>query len=173
MKLYLDVDDTLLDTEGYIKSVLGGKWLREDRLIYSCYSQMQPEEMSKVITAFSDYTKIPFKSGAKEGLEALKKNFDVVLCSSYVHNCEYEAKKVLAEKLGLPIILCGGANWDKSHINMSGSVFVDNNTRLLNLSNADKKVCFYQRGNMVQEFTDGAIVFDWFELMDELLTNCL
>lgn len=168
MKLFLDVDDTIFDTKGYIRELLGGEWLTDSRIIYSCYEDMTFRELNKVITVFSNYNKVPFKIGAYDGLNILKSKYDVVLCSSYKYSCEYKAKEAIAKRLNTPIILCGGKNWDKSHIDMSDSVFVDNNTRILNLSNASRKVCFYQQGNLVEEFRDGDIVFNWSELLDKL-----
>lgn len=167
-KLFLDLDDTFFDTENYLRKVLGGKWLYHEGLIYEAYENMEFNELFKCLEAFMDYRRVPLKAGAREGLEEIKNIYDVIFCSSYHLEPEKKAKEDIAKVLGIPILLCGGDKWDKSHIDMSGGVFVDDNTRLLKLSNAKDKVCFYKKYNFKGKF-DGCIVFDWEELVGVLV----
>lgn len=174
--LYLDLDDTVFDTENFLRKKLGGSWLQYEGLLYEAYEEMDFSELVKVLSVFKDYRKIPLVNGAKEGLNILKDYYNIIFCSSYHLDPEKKSKQMIADLMGFDLILCGGDDWDKSHIDMSKGVFVDDNTRLLNKSNASKKVCFYKRFNMVEEFKDGKIVFSWAELLEELCPeegNCV
>lgn len=161
-RVYLDVDDVVVDTENHLRKVLGGKWLNYKGLVYGSYSSMTEEEMHKVASVFGDYTKIPFIEGAIEGMEILRRGYDVILCSSYSREDEKVSKKVWAEQLGLPLILCKG--FTKGNINMSGAVMIDDNTKNLDRTNAEIKICFYKKYNFFSE-KSGVTVFNWNSLV--------
>lgn len=164
-KLYLDIDDTVLDTENFIRMVLGGRWLDHKGLVYGEYRNMSSDELLKVYRVFNDYSSIPFIVGAEDGLRILATEYDIVFCSSYYTDVEKRSKEEWANSLGIPIILCKG--FTKSNINMDEAVLVDNDTRNLNDSNASKKVCLYHKYSF-DEFDGGDVVFNWFDLVDRL-----
>lgn len=168
-KLFLDLDDTVFDTENYIKSKLGGKWVNYDGLIYTATENMSYKEKCIVKYMLTNYEDTPMMYRAKESIEILKEKFDIILCTSCSYENEKYAKYKIANKLGLPIILCSGDNWDKSKVDMSNGVFVENNTRILNKSNASRKICFYQRNNYVEELVYGDVVYNWYELLNILI----
>lgn len=125
-KLYLDIDDTLFDTENKLREVLGGRFKHEPD-IYDSMSGLTDEEAMKVLNLLSDYSKIPMIEGAYEGLKYLKGKYEVTLCSEYMTPSESQAKNKLAKDFGLPIILCGyGSRYNrKIEVNMEGIILVD------------------------------------------------
>lgn len=161
-KLYLDIDDTILDTENFLRDVLGGKWAIHDGLLYQQYSNMSEEDFRKVEIIFSNYPNIPFITSAPVGLKILKEEFDLVLCSSYHMDGEKESKEIWAKMWGIPLILCKGLT--KDCVDMSNAVFVDDNTLNLDRSNASRKICFYKKHHFYG-LNDNELVFNWFELI--------
>ena len=164
-KLFLDIDDTVLNTEKYIREVVGGTWADFDGLLYEEYESMSAEEYARVLQVISDYSKIPFIEGAEEGIMLLKMDYDLVFCSSYFLDIERDAKKVWADKLGIPVILCKG--FTKCNVDMSGGYLIDDNTDNLDMVNADRKICFYKKYHCFN--LDGKEIFyNWYDLVDEL-----
>ena len=170
-ELFLDIDDVLFDTENHLRRKLGGEWSSYNGLLYEAYKDMSFDELAIILGVFSNYKRIPFIKGARRGLEKLREKYNVILCSSFCFDVERKAKVEVAEILGLPLILCGGESWYKDGIDMSSGIIVDDNTRIVNLSNASKKVHYYKYGNMVEvlDKSKGVTVFDWSELLNMLL----
>jgi len=165
-KLYLDIDDTVLDTENYVKKVLGGKWSNLDSSIYLEYGNMSEYELDKIKDVFSNYYEIPYISGAEEGISELQEEFDVVFCSTYWNDYEKRSKQIWADLLGIRAILCEG--YTKGNVDMSDAVFVDDGTRNLNSSNAAMKVCFFQKNNSLEIRGGTYVVYNWEGLLDIL-----
>lgn len=166
-RLYLDIDDTVVNTNKHIKNMLGSKW-QKDGLIYCEYDNMNAIEFAKVKGVFSDYSKIPFIEGAEEGLNILRNHYDLVFCSSYyLEGIEDKAKERWAKELGIPLILCKGMS--KGDIDMSGAIIVDDNPRNILRTNAGEKVLFYNED--FYESVGGVLVFSWFALVSHLCPN--
>lgn len=170
--IYLDIDDTLKDTELYLRRVLGiykkdfKKYgLDEDGGVYGLQNSKRYQPIFD--KALSDYTKIPYVVGALDGLNILRTKYDVILCSSCHSNAEVVGKKLLAEELGMPILLCTGDKWKKSSINMSGAILVDDSISQLEWSNAERKICMYKEGFWKENPYETA--FSWGDLLDMLM----
>lgn len=142
-KVYLDIDDTLYDTYSYLGSLvmlsLGSSYISGKNI----YELMVNDENVKNLCmhVLSDYSKIPTRAYASDLVKLLKGKYEVVLCSMYVFECERIAKEKLASKLGVECILVPyDKNTGKSAIDMSDGIFVDDSIKLLNTSNAQRKI---------------------------------
>lgn len=166
-KLYIDIDDTLVDTERYIRHLLkvNGLEYKDKGSVYSLMGIPEYEEIFREI--MSDYSAIPYRVGALENLPLLKTEYDIILCSSSCSDYESVAKQEFAKSLDLPLILCEGDQWDKSHIDMSGAIFIDNNPDILRVSNATVKLQMYSPYTRIEGTLD--VVEDWYSVTDRLI----
>lgn len=169
--LYLDIDDVIKDTDNVWREALNCKNYN------GCIYEKGLSESDRLVIReiMSDYSRIPFIDGALEGISLLKEHYEIVLCSSYLNDYEYEAKVVLAEILGLNLIGCGPEDKPyKSGVNMQGAIFVDDSISNLVHSKADVKVLFICEGTLhsVYNFNEGynnAKVHNWGELIKFLV----
>lgn len=170
-KLFLDLDDTYKDTERYLRSVLKANSLAipKQGTAYSLYRDIMYKDIFEMV--FSDYSVIPNKEGVEENLKIVETEYEIILCSSYTTDIEKCAKQSYADGLGKEIILCGGSQWDKSHVNMLGESFIDDNAEILALSNATKKIQMYNPYSCVslKGYSGDTLVLDWFEALDQLV----
>ena len=170
-KLFLDLDDTYKDTERYLRSVLKANSLAipKQGTVYRFHLDIMYKDIFEMV--FSDYSVIPNKEGAEENLRILETEYEIIFCSSYTTDSEKCAKQSYADGLGKEIILCGGSQWDKSHVNMLGESFIDDNARILALSNATKKIQMYNPYSCVglRDYSGDPLVLDWFSALDHLV----
>lgn len=164
--LCLDIDDVLLDTECFMRACLSNELSAKGGILYEHIygAKISDEDADAVLSCMSDYSKIPFMPGAEDGLKILRCSYDVVLCSQYMTEVERAAKERFADSLYLPIILV----CDKRLVDFKDTTMVDDSTRNLNNSNANRKVCFYKKGNFCGTY-NGELVFDWGLLLDTLI----
>lgn len=169
-KVYLDIDDTLYDTYNYLRSLVvmsfGTDYIKDKNI----YEMMEEDEEVKKLcmNVLSDYSKIPTKAYVKDFIRLLSGKYDVVLCSMYVFDCEREAKEKLAKKLGVESILVKyDKNIGKSNIDMSDGIFVDDSIKLLNSSNANRKILVGSKPK--DNSWSGDCVEDCLELLVRLL----
>lgn len=162
--IYLDIDDTLLDTEGYIRrNLIGGRPFTGS--IYTLGT-------SRLNGYFcpNNYKKIPFKEGALDVLKILSQDYEIILASCCRTVEESISKRNLARSLGKRVILCRGN--DKSNIDMNGAIFIDDRSDILASSNASYKIRMYNA------YTEGYqlplktcdLVHSWYGILD-LLEN--
>lgn len=180
-KLFCDLDDTYLDTEAYIRSVCRSNGLPTFKgiCIYDMMSIPMYTELIKEV--MSDYTVIPTKVGAEECMKLIETEYDVIFISSYSEEYEAEAKRRLARKLKKPIILVCSKDdeygiGDKSHVDMSGAVFIDDIMKHLTHSNASKRILMLNKYQSDLEEIYGGnwtandiVVSDWYAITDELM----
>ena len=168
--IYLDLDDTVKDSEKYIRRYMKLNGFPSPRsgsvykLIYTNWGEV-------VTDIFDNWDVIPFKPGALDGISLLSTEYEVVFCSGYHSEREYECKLNFASTMGKEIILCGRDQWDKSHVDMRGGIFVDDRTDILYLSNADRKFEMYNpyTFNLYDKRDCKTTVVDWFSLTDILM----
>lgn len=173
--LYLDLDDTYLDTENYIRSMLtaNGVPVSNTSSVYNNYTRECAGDLYKEI--LSDYSCIPKKIGADECLDIIKTEFDVVFLSCYTTDVEKQAKEEFAKECGIPIILC--KDFDKSGIDMSNGIMLDDTPRHLVYSGLPGKnqYLMYNPYALDTEGTEdlkkfqGTIVLDWYNFMDNIM----
>ena len=170
-KLFVDLDDTYKDTERYLRQVIraNGLAIPQYGTVYSMYLDIMYRDIFEVV--FSDYSVIPNKEGVDENLKILETEYEIIFCSSYTTDIEKRAKQSYSDNLGKEIILCGGTQWDKSYVNMSGASFIDDDAGILCLSNAKKKIQMYnpyKRGDL-KDYRGDTLVLNWFEALDKLV----
>lgn len=176
-RLYLDIDDTYKNTESYWRRVLKSQGVKVPLQKSSIYSLLLLDgdniyrDIFEEVT--SDYSVIPERAGAKDGLKLLRTEYEVILFSSCYSLKQREAKLRLAESLGLDCILVDtGVNYeDKANILMSEGILVDDRKKVLELANVNKKVQLYNKYQFHDEgLAEGCtFVKDWFELTDLLM----
>lgn len=141
-KLFMDLDDTYFDTERYLEKLLNNVGLPTplpgEGNIYALSTISEYKDI--ILEAMSDYSYIPKKEGADLALELLSTEYEVIFCSSYTYENEYKAKKSFANRVNKDIILCTGDKFDKSHVDMRDSIFIENDPSILDVSSAKVKI---------------------------------
>lgn len=172
--IYLDLDDTYLDTEEYIRSMLSANGFNIGTAsVYSDYIRGFASSLYKEI--LSDYSCIPKKVGADECLDIIKTEYDVVFLSCYTTNEEKIAKESFAKDCNTEIILC--KDFDKSFVNMGNGIMFDDNPHHLIYSGLPSKNQFMMYNpyaldedgmNDLRKF-EGKIVLDWYDFTDSVM----
>ena len=170
--LYLDLDDTVKDTERYIRKVLSsnGVCVSDSGSVYR-FIKDDSVIGSMVCECLKDWGAIPLIDGVYPILKLLQTEYNVVFCSAYVFEEEARAKKTFANSLSCEIILCGEDNKYKDKIDMSGAIFVDDRSDILIRSKADKKYEIFNPYifDKYDDRDDRTLVVDWYSLADILL----
>lgn len=172
-KLYLDLDDTYVDTESYLRKVLerNGVHCDPNSSVWDVYFRGEGRDIFKEV--LSDYSAIPKKVGAEECLKILETEFEIVYVTCYLCEEERTAKINMAKEDGRNIIFCTG--FDKSFVDMSDSVFIDDVPKHLINSNADGKNKYLMYNKYVKGLSkslmlfDGTVVFDWYDFCDKVM----
>ena len=170
--LYLDLDDTVKDTERYIRRVLESNNVKP-KASGSIYNYINTDTIENyfIKECFHDWGVIPFKVCALNGIKLLKTEYNIIFCSAYTYKEEANAKRSLAKSLGCEIILCGDGNRYKDKIDMSGGIFVDDRSDILIRSNAEDKFELYNPYffDGYAERDDKTLLVDWYSLIDILM----
>lgn len=173
-KLYLDLDDTYLDTETYLRNMLSANGLTVGTAsVYSDYIKGCAGSFYKEI--LSDYSCIPKKLGADECLDIIKTEYDVVFVSCYTTEEERVAKEMFAKECETPIILC--SDFDKSNIDMGDGIMLDDTPRHLLYSGIPRKNQFLmynpysldEEGISDLKMFEGKVVLDWYDFTDSIM----
>lgn len=175
-KLYVDLDDTFCDTENYLRMMFkqNGIKVSEERSIYDYIGIGECDFLFR--EGMSDYRLIPKMPGSEDAIRILSTEYEVVFASCYTFPEEAEGKKKLARAMRKNLILCRGT---KSHLDMEGGVFIDDNPRHVlesSAKNEDKYVFFniYNAGELMkciweQNGFNPHIVADWYEITNMLM----
>lgn len=168
-RLFVDLDDTFLDTERYLRKILKSNGLKVPKYdtAYTLYGNEEYKQYFDMV--FSNYLIIPKKLGVKENIKLLETEYDVVFCSYCTTQSEKEAKKKWADSIGKEIILCEGDDFNKSSVDMSGGIIIDDNIEVLSASNADKKLQMYNEYTYERTAKNSHLVIDWFDVADQLM----
>lgn len=182
-KLYLDIDDTLLDTEKYLRLLLKNNFIScpENSSVYELRGDVMAGCIVEEMLSSEGYEVIPFVNGGEDGIELLKSEYEVVLVSDVVTSDEGVGKTNLAKRLGCDIILTGDAmGRSKSDIDMSDGVFVDNMPSNLFASNAKRRILMFSEydlcypserqcfSRMLRE-DSVTVIGDFYDLVDLLI----
>lgn len=183
-KVFLDLDDTVFDTSLNLRNNLKG--YLESGVIESIWDKRFFMERPTISGAFRDaydiyhecmydWNKIPVKQGALEGVSELIGMCDLCICSEYYSDFERLSKLEVVGKLwgpeGYSSVYVNGRYLRKYCIDMSGTILVDDNKTILVNSNADVKICFYNKETT--EDYKGIICYDWDSLVDTVRRVCL
>lgn len=176
-KLFLDLDDTFLDTDRFIRYMLKRNGVSEELVninddIYVLSNHPECRDIIEFVT--SNYSIIPKKVGAKESLKILKTEYDVIFVTASCREAEYKSKEALLIGMGVPYIITGS---DKTSVDMTGGIQVDDHLIHLNQSNAETKIFFYNKYEMIPNVSTGTlekgykVAKDWFQLTDILMSG--
>lgn len=172
-KLYIDLDDTFVDTENYLRAMFKQNDIHvpESKTIYTLIGTGEYDFLFK--EGMSDYTLIPRMPGAEDAIRILSTEYDISFLSCCVFDEEAVGKKKLAKAFRKELILCDST---KSHINMENAVFIDDNVGHLIDSNSkdeDKFLFFnlYTLKDMLGSNKSyfGHVVSDWYEITNILM----
>ena len=154
-KLYIDVDNTFIDTIRCITNLYN-----EDFSAYPKYKFVHPCQMNtwgfeELKLADKDYINmyfnqprffknVGFMDNAKEVIGRLKEHFDITFVSMGDYANLHLKGKWLKENV--PYAKFIGLNtetyYDKSSIDMSNGILIDDTAKMLETSNAATKICF-------------------------------
>lgn len=171
LQLWLDMDDTVFDTEGYIRNKMieidGIKWADTGCCVYDLYGCMPDSLYEKcVIDTFDNYWDIPVKYGFLENIDEIRRMYDVSFITRVgVSRGEVESKKKTGSSLGIPVY-CVSGGVKKSDIIKSG-VQVDD--RVCELVKNDSVIpILFSDGTFKNKEFSGLAVKNWREAMKVL-----
>lgn len=170
-KLFLDIDDTIYDTETYVMEkvlekfgtsiVIGNKGV---------YDLMSTDERVRAYCddLLSNYVKIPLMPYAHDCIKSLRDLYDIYFCSCYTFEREKKEKIALSGKYKVGIMLIEyNSTSGKSSVDLSDGILADNDVFALASCNAKRKIRV--RGNGKRDVWSGEEVDDCFELLAKLL----
>lgn len=178
--LFLDIDDTYLSTETFLRTALGcyGVSCPKYNTVYSIKDMYNENSVVPDLYDYlmSDYSVIPKRKGATDGIKLLSSEYNVVFCSASYSGEESAAKRKFAQKEGHELILCR----DKNVLQKYGkdSIIVDD--KLINLLSSgfnpsnrilmwNKYFSLHSSNRQLQHTFPYMIVGDWFFLVDLLV----
>lgn len=176
-KLYIDVDDTFLNTEKYMRNVLKANGIRVKNGLTAYDYRDNPVAEDLMDMLFSDYSVIPKMDGAEESLKILQCDYDVVFTSSVFSEKERDAKEKYFKEMGKKLIVIPGqfdlsafiapcSNTlvvnDKSRVLDKSGVYPINTYCMWNPRTSEKNIYEYLKHG-------GTVVFDWYELCDQIM----
>lgn len=166
--LYVDIDDTVKDTERYIRRVMRSNGISCPKT-GTIYSKIGTPEGSIIEEVLCNHDAIPFKESAKSSLELLFTEYNVVFYSHYHFQKEKECKYKLAKLFKRPIILEEFS--DSKSVDMSDAYFVDDRNEVLMSSNAERKFELYSpyMFDMTHERDKDTLIVDWYSLTNILM----
>lgn len=169
MKLFLDLDDVVLDTSKCIREI--GDYLNLHKEEFFITKENFHDALSTYL--LTNYHKVRVKQDFIDVFPLLQEKFDIVFVSFYISEAELAYKRSLARKYG-----CGGVflkhteHKDKSSVDMSGGIFVDDTIEMLTSSNADKKFHFCSPKKFILykalKSADTGVTYSWENLANQL-----
>ena len=175
-KLFLDFDNTIVDTIAAIVSLYNEDYSSHDGFVpinpkdvtsweFKECNLATYEEIDKYFGDERFFQRIKLYPGARQALRSLSHMYDITIVShGYAKNLKLKGKWV-KDKLFKEIFdsSCNaefiGVDWeeysDKSHVDMSDSIFVDDSIKNLETSNAKYKILYGEYmdwNNMNNEF---------------------
>lgn len=176
-KLYVDLDDTFLNTEMYLRMVLKANDIKVEagKTAYDYMDDVVVKELLDMI--YKDYSVIPELPGAKESLDILKCDYDIVFTSSCFSEEERDAKERYFSSKGIEYVLVMGTYDLSSYIKDSEKNLIVNDKSVV-LENSGicpiNTYCLWNQRTSeknIQEYlsSGGTVVFDWYELCDQIM----
>lgn len=181
LRLYCDFDNTIVNS---IKSICD--IYDEDYRYYPNYKYIhwidihtwdfkecicaKPKQIKRYFTQPRFFERLEFMDNAKEVLDRLKDKFEIVIVSMGVQ--PNLLGKEIWIKDNLPFAKFIGIDMekykDKSCIDMSDGILIDDEQRYLDNSNADVKICFGDKYEWNEDWK-GKRCFNWTELENYLM----
>lgn len=172
--VYLDIDDTYIETEKLIKNVCKKVGYSIDERVNAYILRDNPIVRDVVKLIMSDYSKIPKRVGAEDCLAIISTEYTVKFLSSCYSEVEIYAKKKFAEEEGKEVILCEYCSKTPDIIDLSNGIMIDDRVDVLLGANASEKYNMkynYDTQEEVQQFIKegGTVCNNWYQLLDYLV----
>ena len=176
MNIYLDFDDTITDSVQNVVRIVNKRYDKKVKWndigawdFSDVYPDIPLQDIVKVFGEQEFFDTVYIKEYAILALHKLTKRNDVYIVSKCDHEAskrKHEWIKSNLEKIGIntqftPIPL----NGSKGMVDMSDGIFVDDNVKFLEETNAKYKIFFNNRGKIEQRW-DGLEVDNWYDLYD-------
>lgn len=182
LKLYLDFDCTIVDTIGCVV-----KLYNEDFKYYSDFKAIDPDnvytwDFKECNCATKEYIDLYFNhprffenlmfidNWTKSAIDHLAQYYDITIVShGYSPNLRAKEEWI---RNNLPMVKFIGVNLkknpDKSCVDMSNGVFIDDGANNLKTSNAEYKICFGKKYPWNKDW-NGKRIDDWYKLYRDLI----
>lgn len=182
-KIFLDFDGVISDS---ITTIV--RLYNEDYKDDPCYIPIKPEDINtwgfkecncattkEMYKYFEDkrfFENIEFMTDTTYYyIKLMAQIFDVIICSAGTRKNlrlkEEFIKKIFPKVKFLPVN--SNKYKDKSHINMTDGIFVDDSAKNLVTSNAEYKICYGKQYPWNEQWK-GIRVYDWYELWTYIYT---
>ena len=171
--IFIDFDGTIVNTIKSITSLYNEDYKYYKDYTPVCWTNINTWDFSECRCASKEYIntyfnqqrffdRLEFMDWAKEILDDLIKNYDVTIVSSG-YSPNLKAKEIWINE-HLPYCKFIGVNFkehfDKSHIDMGDSIFIDDSSHNLETSNAKYKICFGDIYDWNKDW-DGKRCYNW------------
>lgn len=176
MNIYLDFDDTITDSVQNVVRIVNKRYDKKVKWndigawdFSDVYPDIPLQDIVKVFGEQEFFDTVYIKEYAILALHKLTKRNNVYIVSKCDHEAskrKHEWIKSNLEKIGIntqftPIPL----NGSKGMVDMSDGIFVDDNVKFLEETNAKYKIFFNSHGKIKQKW-GGLEVDNWYDLYD-------
>lgn len=182
MKLYLDFDNTIVNTGETVVNILNKrygttqKWGNIRRYDFKdLFPQLAQDELLELLSSSILYDNVSFLTGTREVIKQVRNSFDIEIVTIGNEQNKFQKSKWLAlnfpARYNLKVIDNKSGNFDKSNIDMSDGIFIDDSSECLRSSNAKVKILLSNGLETEwnrEENDDFYVVQDWYEIRDIL-----
>lgn len=180
-KLYIDFDNTIVDSTAAIVSLYceDFQYYKDFRLIFpyeinsydfkecNCATK---EQINHYFRTPRFFRKLKFMTFAKEVIDELKQYYEVVIVTmgnpeNYIGKQLWVSKNLSGTKM---ICVDMKEHNDKSHIDMSDGIFIDDMSKNLITSNAKEKILFGDKYSWNEDW-EGTRLYNWVDIKNYLI----
>lgn len=182
MKLYLDFDNTIVNTGETIVAMLNRqygtnqKWSNIKRYDFKdLFPNLDKKELCEIFEGSRLYHNVSFLPGARDVLKSVRTSFEIKIVTIGGEENKYYKSRWLAlnlpVKYSLTVLNNEVDNFDKSSVDMSDGIFIDDSSECLRSSNAKVKILLTNGLETEwnrRENDNFYVVQDWYEIGDIL-----
>lgn len=150
MKLYLDFDNTIVNTGETVVNILNRRYGTNKRWEHirrydfkDLFPNVSKSEISELFNSSILYNNVSFLNGAREVIKSVRNSFDIEIITIGNEQNKFQKCRWLAlnfpAKYNLRVLDNKDNNFDKSIIDMSDGIFIDDSSECLRSSNAKVK----------------------------------
>jgi 5'(3')-deoxyribonucleotidase len=182
-KLFIDYDSTIVNSikricemynEEYINhpKFIPARWYLVEKWDFADQCKLAPKGLVTYYFNREDFfnEKLEFMENAEEIINRLNSKFDIYVPSlGYKDNLYFKEEWLKKKMPFVNFIGCSSNDCkDKSHIDMSGGIIIDDHIDNLKTSNADIKICYGDIYDWNKNWT-GIRKWNWYEIYDFLM----
>lgn len=178
MKLYLDFDNTIVNTGETVVNILNKrygtsqKWENIKRYDFKdLFPNLNKEELCKIFESGRLYHNVSFLTGVREIIYFVRASFEIEIVTVGSPKNKVLKDRWLAlnfpAKYTLTVLDNQESNFNKSDIDMSDGIFIDDSSECLRSSNAKVKILLSNGLETEwnrEENDDFYVVQDWYEI---------